>query len=90
MSAMRFQFEIDEEWLQKLEELMKLGGLRTKKELMNNALTVLDWAVKQRLARRVVLSVAEDDDGTERELEMPYLNAVAAAAKKHIPSKAVA
>jgi hypothetical protein len=85
---MRFQFEIDAEWLQRLEELMKLGGLRTKKDLMNNALTVLDWAVKQRLAGRTIVSVADEDDGTERELEMPYLNAVAASARKRKPALA--
>jgi len=80
MSVIRLQFEIDEDWLRDLEELQKLGGLRTKKELLNNALTLLRWAARQRLNGRTIVSVGQD--GSERELEMPYLEAVASSADK--------
>lgn len=86
MNTIRLQFEIDEDWLQVLEELRRLGGLRTKKDLLNNALTLLRWAVKQRLNGRAIVSVSPD--GAERELEMPYLEAVAASATKQPTSEA--
>lgn len=78
-NVIRLQFEIDEEWLNELEQLRNLGGLRTKKELLNNALTLLRWAVKQRQNGRTIVSVSAD--GSERELEMPYLEAVSGGAK---------
>ena len=86
MNTIRLQFEIDEGWLQELEELRRLGGLRRKKDLLNNALTLLRWAVKQRLNGRTIVSVGQDD--SERELEMPYLEAVAASATKQATTAA--
>lgn len=82
MSVTRLQFEIDEEWVRELEELMRLGGIRTKKELLNNALTLLRWAAKQKLNGRTLVSVGED--GSERELEIPYLEAVAAGGRREL------
>jgi hypothetical protein len=81
--SVRLQFEIEEDWLRELEELQKLGGIKTKKELLNNAMTLLRWAAKQRLSGRTIVSVT--NDGSERELEMPYLEAVASHAgdKEH-------
>ena len=73
--SVRLQFEIEEDALRDIELLQELGGLRTKKDLLNNALTLLQWAVRQRTSGRAILSVGPD--GTERELEMPYLEAVA-------------
>jgi len=75
--SVRLQFEINEDWLRELEELQKLGGVKTKKDLLNNAMTLLRWAARQRLNGRSIVSVAED--GNERELEMPYLEAVASS-----------
>ena len=82
----QLHFDIDEEWLRELEELRSLGGLRTKKELLNNALTILRWAARQRLNGRTIVSVGAD--GTEREFEMPYLEAVASSAKNRDGDKA--
>jgi Arc/MetJ family transcription regulator len=37
----RVQFELDDDQIAELEELRELGGLRTKKDLLNNAITLL-------------------------------------------------
>lgn len=79
MNVVRFQFEIEKERLEELEWLAGMGELKTKKDLLNNAITLLKWAVRQRINGRAIASV--DEEGNERELEMPFLEAVAANAK---------
>ena len=61
--VIRFQFEIDQEHMNELESLMKLGGLKTKKELLNNALTLLKWVVKQ-TGRGSTIAAMDERDGT--------------------------
>ena len=80
MNTIRLQFEVDEDALREIEQLQELGGLRTKKDLLNNALTLLQWAVRQRSNGRAIIS--EGEDGSQRELEMPFLEAVATAARR--------
>ena len=79
---MQLHFDIDEDWLRQMDELGALGGLRTRKDLLNNALTILRWAAKQLLEGRTIVSVDAAGIGRERELEMPYLQTVAASIKK--------
>jgi len=87
MNTIRLQFEVDEDALREIEQLQELGGLRTKKDLLNNALTLLQWAVRQRSNGRAIIS--EGEDGSQRELEMPFLEAVATAARrKAVPAGA--
>jgi len=78
--VIRFQFEIDQEHMNELESLMKLGGLKTKKELLNNALTLLKWVVKQ-TGRGSTIAAMDERDGTYKELSMPFLDAIAANGK---------
>src|SRR5262249_47031472 len=75
----RFQIEIKREELDELERLRVLGGLSSKKELLNNALTLLKWAVRQKQQGYSIASV-DDYDHIIRELEMPYLESVALSA----------
>lgn len=75
--VIRFQFEIDQDHMNELESLMKLGGLKTKKELLNNALTLLKWAVKQ-TGRGSTIAAIDERDGSYKELSMPLLDAIAA------------
>jgi hypothetical protein len=82
MNTIRLQFEVDEDALREIEQLQELGGLRTKKDLLNNALTLLQWAVRQRSNGRAIIS--EGEDGSQRELEMPFLEAVAGAARRKL------
>ena len=72
----RLQVEIDQEQMNELERLLQVGGLRTKKELLNNALTLLKWAVKEKGRGCAIVSVNEQE-GTYKELEMPFLEHVA-------------
>lgn len=71
----RFQVEIMREELNEMERLCELGGLSSKKELLNNALTLLKWAVRQKQQGFSIASVDEKGD-VHRELEMPYLESV--------------
>lgn len=80
---MRLQFEVTPVEHRRLEELKKELGLTTKKELFQNAMSLLIWAVKQAKQGRVIASV---DDGfthtigdvaeSYRELVMPILDNV--------------
>lgn len=71
----RFQVEIMREELEEMERLRELGGLSSKKELLNNALTLLKWAVRQKEQGFSIASVYENGE-VRRELEMPYLESV--------------
>ena len=73
---MRLQFEVPEEQNKNIETLMKEVGLRTKKDLFNNAMTLLNWAVKQYKAGRIIASVDEQMENY-RELVMPICDNVA-------------
>ena len=75
MSFVRIQLELPEEQLAEVEKLMDALNLRTKKDLFNNALTLLEWAVNERKAGRAIASV-DDAKGRLREIVMPALAAV--------------
>jgi hypothetical protein len=63
---------LTEEKNKDLEALMAEVGVRTKKDLFNNALTLLEWALRERKAGRVIASV--DGPGKNyKELLMPIL-----------------
>ncbi len=73
---MRLQFEVSEEQNKKIETLVKEVSLRTKKDLFNNAITLLNWAVKQYKAGRIIVSIDKQME-SYRELAMPILDNVA-------------
>lgn len=68
----RLQIDTTAAMDQLLEELVKVTGAGSKKELFNNALTFLDWAVKEVRKGRSIASVSEAD-GSYRDLQMPAL-----------------
>ncbi len=75
----RLQLEMDESRLKVIEKLMQLTDLHTKKEFINNALTLFKWAIEERQHGRQIASV--DAAGQAyRELRMPALDTVEAAA----------
>ena len=53
----RVQFELPEKKLQELECLMEEVNVSTKRELFNNALTLLEWASKECKRGRIIASV---------------------------------
>jgi hypothetical protein len=73
--AIRLQIELDEERMRELEALMREGKASTKKEFINAALTLLQWAMKEKRAGRIIASVDETKD-SYKELVMPILSEV--------------
>ena len=71
----RIQLDLPEAQVAELDKLMKETGILTRKDLFNNALTLFEWAVKQKRARRLIASV-EEDKGILKELLMPVLENV--------------
>jgi hypothetical protein len=79
--VIRLQIEIDEAQMKELEKLAELSGVRTKKDLLNNALTLLKWAARQRMQGYAIQAV-HHPDGIVKELEMPLLDTLAAASRR--------
>jgi hypothetical protein len=75
----RLQIEIAPEEMAELERLGRLGGSRTKKDVVNNAITLLKWAARERGGGCTIVSLNRAK-GTIKELEMPFLETVAARA----------
>ncbi len=70
----RVQFEMTEEKYKEFEALMQKAGVRTKKDLLNNALVLLEWFIKEKEAGRVVASIDEKEH-KYKEVIMPMLSA---------------
>ena len=71
------RFKVDDRYLSTLNEAL---GNRTTTDIMRDALTILNWAVEERRAGRMVLSAKPD--GTDvNKLVMPSLEYAAATAK---------
>lgn len=79
--VIRFQIELDRAQMEDLDRLAMEAGLRTKKELLNNALTLLKWAARQKAAGHSILSLSHPGN-VLRELEMPFLESIAATARQ--------
>jgi hypothetical protein len=86
---MRLQIEVTEEQDRHIQNLMEEAGLTTKKELFNNALTLLSWAMEEIATGNTIASVNETQQ-RYRELHMPALNHVAQRAKARFASARVA
>ena len=75
MVIVRLQIEIEKEKLEELKSLMRDCGIRTKKDLFNNALTLFKWAVNKRKSGHEIMAVNTEDDHYV-EFDMPSLSAV--------------
>jgi hypothetical protein len=71
----REQFELSPTQSQLLEQLMRECDLPTKKAVVENALVMMGWAVREIKGGRVIAAVDESDK-LYRELTMPALEAV--------------
>jgi hypothetical protein len=71
----KLQVELNPTQLAMLDELQQIGELRTKKELLDNAFTLLKWAVQQKKEGRLIVSM-DPKTMSGRELELPYLQRV--------------
>ncbi len=69
---MKIQLDFDEQGARTIERLKEQTGVKTHKDLFNNAITLLEWAVNQRQKGRIITSTDEAEENF-RELQMPVL-----------------
>lgn len=69
---MRIQLEISESKRKQLKAMMEKADFKTYSELFNNAVTLLQWSIRQSEEGRSILSV-DQVSGKEKELVMPFL-----------------
>lgn len=69
---MRIQIDLDESGEALFNELKVLTGLSQHKDLFNNAITLFDWAVTQRM-RGLNVAALDEQNKTYKEVLMPAL-----------------
>lgn len=74
----RFQLDISDDKLKDIEIQMEKTGSATKREYMNNALTLTKWAIGHCESGRVIGAV-DPSDGSYIELQMPFLSDISNA-----------
>jgi len=69
---MRIQIDVDENGIHLLDSIKQATGVTTYKDIFNNAITLFEWAIRQRVEGRVIASL---DERTKRykEMTMPAL-----------------
>jgi hypothetical protein len=72
---MRLNFEFSEEQVADLKELQQKTGIATTKDLFNQALSLLEWAVDETANGNEIAAVSEDDKNY-RVLVTPLLQRV--------------
>ena len=77
----RIQFELPEEKVAELERLMDESGIKTRKDLLNNALMLLEMAIKERKEGRTLVSVDEKKNRF-KEVLMPILSSIQPVTKQ--------
>ena len=75
----RIQLDLPDEQVAELDRRMAETKLRTRKDFFNNALTLFDWAIKQKKAGRVIAAIDSSQD-IVKELLMPALENVSISA----------
>lgn len=65
----RFQIDITDDFIKELSELMRITGIKTKRDLVNTAFSLMMWTVKKVKTGKIVASVLEN--GIIKELVMP-------------------
>jgi len=80
--VVRFQFEIDPDLWESLEHYQQLGRISTKRELLNNALTLFRWAAKHKELGHSI--VALSSGGNTYEIELPCLDSIEVNSEKRL------
>jgi len=73
---MRLNFEFSEARIQDLKDLQSETDSDSMKELFNNALTMLEWAIKEVKNGNEIAAISEDDK-VDRVFVTPLLERVA-------------
>jgi hypothetical protein len=68
----KIQFDLAQERVRELDKLAEVGQVGTRKDLFNNALTLLEWAMGECARGRKIASVSQDGKSYS-ELQMPIL-----------------
>jgi predicted flap endonuclease-1-like 5' DNA nuclease len=71
----RVQFLLTDEMAANLDRLVEVTGLKTRTQLLNMALTLFEWAVREREAGNIIASVDEEND-KYKEVTMPGFPAI--------------
>lgn len=85
---MRIQFELTDEKAKELDGFMSSIGVTTKKDLFENSLSLLEWAVKEIQANpnRVIGSIDEEKD-SYKELQMAIFSNARSHARARMAEK---
>ena len=78
MNKVKFQFEMPQANADRLEQLARESGV-TKKDIINNAMTLLEWAIDEVKAGRTIASI-DAQENRYKELVLPLLRDFAAQA----------
>lgn len=68
-------FEITGDKALELQRLMESTNLKTYKDLINNALTLFEWAIQERFAGREIASVDESEQ-SYKTVQLPALTTI--------------
>jgi hypothetical protein len=85
----RLNFDVSDEQMESLKLLQKNAGLQTMKDLINNSLSVFEWAVEETESGNEIASVNEEAE-IYRVLATPSLQHVARKFRKHRPAAVAA
>ena len=77
----RVQLDLSATEIERMNWMMKVCGIESRKDLFNNALTLLEWATEEVLGGRKIASF-DDESRDRRVLSMPILK-TAALHNKH-------
>lgn len=75
MKNVRMQFDFSEDRVNELEAMMQKCNISTRKELINNALSILEWAIEETEQGHDIAAI----DRKEKQffaLRMPILSSV--------------
>lgn len=70
------ELDISDSTLDRLQRIRRLLGLRTTREVFQNALVILCWIVSEKQGRRAIFSI-DRRTGAQKELTLPSLKRVA-------------
>jgi hypothetical protein len=80
----KIQLDFDSKAKEQLDDLQEQTESKTYKDLFNNSLTLLIWAIKQRAEGRHIVSM-DSDNKTFRELLMPAIETAAKRQPTPVP-----
>ena len=82
----RIQLDLPDERVAELDDLMSSLGITTRKELFNNALTLLEWAVSEKRSGRIIASIDEEERKL-KQLVMPTLERLSTSQSNLVATK---